>query len=167
MHLPLRKRGSARGALLHAPRRLLDDAADALRLAAELLDAALHLAGVALRLGQVLLQALAVRRHLGHRDMGLECLLELALLRVRLVQILDQLRIARIYIWHGCLLPVVCVERRPANMIGRRRAAKYALLDAHCAGFHTCEETPSRNFQSRCSGTPGPPPRRFVKTRWI
>src|SRR5215208_8507773 len=98
-----------------APRaagRLRGGATDALRLAAQLLDAALHLAGVALRLRQMLLKALAIRRDLGHRDMCLERLLELALLRVRLVPILHQLRIARIYIWHGCLLPVVCVERR-------------------------------------------------------
>ena len=77
-----------------------------LGLAAELLDAALDLAGVALGLLQMLLQALLVGRLRGHGDVGLERCLELLLLAIGLVQVLDQLRVPGVDIRHrfGCLL---------------------------------------------------------------
>src|SRR2546421_3790977 len=59
--------------------------------AAELLDAPLDVASVALGLLQVLLEALLVRRARGERDVRLERGLELLLLRVGLVEVLDQL----------------------------------------------------------------------------
>jgi hypothetical protein len=69
-------------------------------LAAELLDAPLDLASVTLGLSQVLLKALLVGRLRGHGDMSLERGLELLLLAVRLVQVLDQLRVPGVGIRH-------------------------------------------------------------------
>jgi hypothetical protein len=59
--------------------------------AAELLDATLELLRVILRLAQVLLEALLVRRASGQTDVRLKRLLELLLLAVCLVQVLDDL----------------------------------------------------------------------------
>src|SRR5207244_6618615 len=67
---------------------------------AELLDAPPHLAAVRLRLPPVLLQALLVRRATCHPDVRLERGLELLLLAVCLVQILDQLDVAGLEVWH-------------------------------------------------------------------
>jgi hypothetical protein len=59
--------------------------------AAELLDPTLELLGVVLRLPQVLLKALLVRRAGGHPDVRLQRGLELLLLAVGLVQVLNDL----------------------------------------------------------------------------
>jgi len=73
---------------------------DGLGLAAELLDAPLELARVALRLLEVLLQALLVRRRLSELDVQGERGLELLLLAVCLVEPLDQLRVTGVEICH-------------------------------------------------------------------
>jgi hypothetical protein len=62
-----------------------------LRSAAELLDASLELLGMILRLAQVLLEPLLVRRARGHADVRLKRGLELLLLAVSLVEVLDDL----------------------------------------------------------------------------
>src|SRR5206468_2349983 len=59
----------------------------------ERLDAPLDLAAVILGLLEMLLEALLVRRTSGHRDVRLERRLELLFLAVRLVQILNELRV--------------------------------------------------------------------------
>jgi hypothetical protein len=61
------------------------------RRAAELLDAALELLPVILRLAQMLLQALLVGRSRGQSDVRLKGGLELLLLAICLVQVLDDL----------------------------------------------------------------------------
>ena len=105
----------------HAPARELDGARDRLRhrvgtghlhvggLSTELLDPALDVARVRLRLAQVLFEALPVRRARGHRDVRLERGLELLLLAVRLVEVLDELQILGLYVSHAELpLPLGC-----------------------------------------------------------
>jgi hypothetical protein len=62
-----------------------------LRRATQRLDALADLAGVVLRLLEVLLQALLVRRAGGHLDVRGQRGLQLLLLPVRLVQVLDEL----------------------------------------------------------------------------
>jgi hypothetical protein len=77
---------------------------DRLRRPSELLDAPRYLAGVALRLLKVLLEALLVRLAGGHRDVSLERRLELALLSICLVQILNELRVPSVQVGHDILL---------------------------------------------------------------
>src|SRR5204863_377673 len=72
--------------------------------AAELLDPALDLAPVILRLLQVRPEALLVGGTLGHGDMRLERGLELLLLAIGLVQVLDELRVALVDIGHREIL---------------------------------------------------------------
>jgi len=69
--------------------------------AAKLLDAPLDLARMSLRLAQVSLQALLVRGTGGHLDVRGERGLELLLLAVRLVQVLNELRVSNIHVRHG------------------------------------------------------------------
>jgi hypothetical protein len=71
------------------------DVAERVRRATKLLDASLELLRVILRLAQVLLEALLVRRARRHRDVRLQRRLELLLLAVRLVQVLDELCVPR------------------------------------------------------------------------
>ena len=80
--------------------RLADDGLHGVAAAAELLDAALELLAVALGLAQVLLEALLVGRLGGHPDMGLEGGFQLPLLAVGLIQVLDELGVALVQIWH-------------------------------------------------------------------
>jgi hypothetical protein len=71
-----------------------------LSLAAELLDARLELPPVVLRLLQVLLETLLVRRQVRHLDVRGKRLLQLLLLAVRLVEVLNQLRVTGVDIGH-------------------------------------------------------------------
>ncbi|HEX8855693.1 MAG TPA: hypothetical protein VF752_08825 [Thermoleophilaceae bacterium] len=100
----LRERGGAVGHLLNRRGSLLGDigTGDIHRLgfSAECLDAPLQLARVALRLAQVLLEALLVRRARCHRDVRLQRRLELLLFPVRLVEVLNQLRVSGIHFRH-------------------------------------------------------------------
>ena len=89
--------GGARGGPLHGLRPWH---VHLLGLSAERPDAPLHVAPVRLGLAQVLLETLLVRRAAGHPDVRLERRLELLLLPVRLVQILDQLDVAGLQLWH-------------------------------------------------------------------
>jgi hypothetical protein len=68
---------------------------------AELLDPRRDLALVVARLLEVLLEPLLVRLLLGQRDVRGEVRLELGLLRVRLVEPLDELCVTFVRIWHG------------------------------------------------------------------
>src|SRR5437763_4018580 len=63
-------------------------------LAAELLDAPLDVARVRLRLLEMRLEPLLVRRPRGHRDVRLECGLQLLLLAISLVEVLHELGVA-------------------------------------------------------------------------
>jgi hypothetical protein len=96
------QRGQACGGFGHGTRR----DRPGLRLAAELLDATFDLASVSLRLAQMLLKALLVGRLRSHGDVSLERCLELLFLAVRLIQVLDQLRVPGVDVRHrcGCLL---------------------------------------------------------------
>jgi hypothetical protein len=108
------ERRKAGGRLGHGTRR----DRPGLRLAAELLDAPLDLARVSLRLPQMLLKALLVGRLRRHGNVSFECCLELLLLAVRLVQVLDQLRVPGVGVRHrsGCLLEGVTLFAYPVDM---------------------------------------------------
>ena len=93
------------------------------RLAAELLDAAFDVARVRLRLTQVLLEAAAVGRARGHRDVGLERRLLLLLLPVGLVQELDQLQVLGLYVRHA-ELPLPCVSLAIRVPVSRTRTRR-------------------------------------------
>jgi len=81
---------------------------DRLSGAAQLLDATLELSRVVLRLLEVLLEALLVRRRLRKLNVRGERSLELLLLAVRLVEPLDHLRITGVHICHLTpLLPLL------------------------------------------------------------
>jgi hypothetical protein len=111
-----RQRGEACGGLGHHLRTTRDR--PGLRRSAELLDAPLDLARVSLRLAQMLLKALLVGRLRRHGNVSLECCLELLLLAVRLVQVLDQLRVPGVGVRHrsGCLLEGVTLFAYPVDM---------------------------------------------------
>jgi hypothetical protein len=89
-----------------------------LGLAAKLLDAPLEQLRVLLRLLQVLLQTLLVRRARRERDVRLERLLELLLLAIRLVQILDDLGVPSVDLSHGqrLLSQMTCFPIRNPNV---------------------------------------------------
>jgi len=82
---------------------------DRLGLAAELLDAALQLTRVRLRLLQVLLEALLVRGRLGHLDVQRKRGLQLLLLAVRLIEPLNQLRVTGVHLCQLNATPSVCL----------------------------------------------------------
>jgi len=90
----VRDRGDARSERVGAGQ------VERLGLAAKLLDATLELARVTLRLLEVLLEALLVRRRLGQLDVQGERRLQLLLLAVRLIEPLNQLRVTGVEICH-------------------------------------------------------------------
>jgi hypothetical protein len=90
-----RERLSARSHVADRPR-----SRSGLGLPAELLDAPLDYTSMPLRLLEVLLEALLVRRSGGEPDVRLKRGLELLLLAICLVEVLDQLCVAGVYFRH-------------------------------------------------------------------
>jgi hypothetical protein len=89
--------------------------------AAELLDATLDLLRVILRLTQVLLEALLVRGARRQSDVRLKRRLELLLLAVRLVEVLDDLRVLRAYVTsHSGQAPFASLAPIPCGLPASR-----------------------------------------------
>src|SRR3954451_8678053 len=109
LQLLLLDTGAAQGVNgpLGSGHRLADRGADDRRLSAERLHAPLELAGVVLRLLEMLLQALLVGVALGHLDVRGERGLQFLFLAVRLIEVLQELHAAFVCFRHWCSISLL------------------------------------------------------------